>query len=691
MKNYQADAIRNVCVLGHGGEGKTTLTEAMLFNAGLLDRMGRVEDGSTTTDYDAEETKRHISISTALAPFEWKDSKINLIDAPGFFDFYGEVYEAMALADSAIILCSAVSGPVVGTEKAMTMCSKAEMPRMLVINQMDKENANFDKTMEAIKEKFGISVVPIQLPIVEKGAFVGYVDLINMTAKMFDGKNEKEVPVPAALQSRAEELRESLMEAAAETDEELMMTYLDEMELSHDDLVKGINIGVLSGMLTPVSCCCAAPNVGVTTLMDNIVKLLPTANMCKARPAVNAKTGEPVEVKMGGKLAAQVIKTVADPFVGKISIFKVYSGSISAAVTPYNSTQDKTEKSGNVFIMRGSKTIPVDAVVEGDIGAMAKLQFTATGDTLTDPAEPVKFDPIDFPIPCISLAVTAKKSGEEDKVFAGLNRLTEEDPTMRIERNAETGDVLICGLGEMHIDVICAKLRNKFKVEAALSDPRIPYRETIRSTASAEGKHKKQSGGAGQFGVVQIKFEPLPDGDFEFVDAIVGGVVPNQFIPAVEKGLVEAMKKGVLAGYPMIGVKATLYDGKYHPVDSKEVAFKSAARLSYKAACAKASPVLIEPIYRYDIQVPMDYMGDIMGDISRRRGRLIGSNPLSDGLTEVIAEAPLSEMFKYATDLRSMTQGRGSFRSEFVRYEDVPANVAQKIIENAKKEEDEEE
>ena len=691
MKNYKADAIRNVCVLGHGGEGKTTLTEAMLFNAGLLDRMGRVEDGTTTTDYDAEETKRHISIAAAIAPFEWKDTKINLIDAPGFFDFYGEVYEAMALADSAVILCSAVSGPVVGTEKAMTMCKKAEMPRMLVINQMDKENANFEKTMDAITEKFGMSVVPIQLPIVEKGAFVGYVDLINMTAKMFDGKNEKEVPVPANLQAEAEKLRESLMEAAAETDEELMMTYLDEMDLSHDDLVKGINIGVLSGMLTPVACCCAAPNIGVTTLMNNIVKLMPTAAMCKARPAVNAKTGEPVEVKMGGKLAAQVMKTVADPFVGKISIFKVYSGSISADVSPYNANAEKSEKSGNVFMMRGSKTIPVDAVVEGDIGAMAKLQFTNTGDTLTDAAEPVKFDPIDFPLPCINLAVTAKKSGEEDKVFAGLNRLTEEDPTMRIERNAETGDVLVCGLGEMHIDVICAKLRNKFKVEAALSDPRIPYRETIRSTASAEGKHKKQSGGAGQFGVVQIKFEPKDDGDFEFVDAIVGGVVPNQFIPAVEKGLVEAMKKGVLAGYPMIGVKATLYDGKYHPVDSKEVAFKSAARLSYKAACAKASPVLIEPIYRYEIQVPMDYMGDIMGDISRRRGRLIGSNPLADGITEVIAEAPLSEMFKYATDLRSMTQGRGSFRSEFVRYEDVPANVAQKIIENAKKEEDEEE
>ena len=691
MKNYQADSIRNVCVLGHGGEGKTTLTEAMLFNAGLLDRMGRVEDGSTTTDYDDEEKKRHISISTAVAPFEWKDSKVNLIDAPGFFDFYGEVHEAMALADSAVIVCSAVSGPTVGTEKAMSMCSKAEMPRMIIVNQMDKENANFDKAMEIIKDKFGVSAAPIQLPIMEKGAFVGYVDLINMTAKKFEGKGEKEIPVPGDLADHAQELREALVEAAAECDEELMEIYFENMDLSHDELVKGINLGVLSGMLTPVCCCAAAPNIGVTTVMDNIVKLMPTANLCKAPHAVNAKTGEDYEVKMGGKLAAQVIKTVADPFVGKISIIKVYSGYISADVAAYNANAEKSEKSGAVYMMRGSKTIQIDKLVEGDIGAMAKLQFTNTGDTLTDAGEPVKFDAIDFPEPCISLAVTAKKSGEEDKVFAGLNRLTEEDPTMRIERNAETGDVLVCGLGEMHIDVICAKLRNKFKVEAALSDPRIPYRETIRSTAEAEGKHKKQTGGAGQFGVVQIRFEPLPDGDFEFVDAIVGGVVPNQFIPAVEKGLVEAMKKGVLAGYPMIGVKATLYDGKYHPVDSKEVAFKSAARLSYKAACAKASPVLIEPIYSYYITVPTDYMGDIMGDISRRRGRLIGSNQLADGQTEVIAEAPLSEMFKYATDLRSMTQGRGSFRSEFVRYEDVPANVAQKIIENSKKEEDEEE
>ena len=690
MKIYQADSIRNVAVLGHGGEGKTTLTEAMLFNAGLLDRMGKVDDGSTVSDYDPEETKRHISISTAVAPFEWNNTKVNLIDAPGFFDFYGEVYEAMALADSAIIVCGAVSGPVVGTEKAMGLCKKAKMPRMIVVNQMDRENANFDKVVGELHDKFGVSCVPIQLPIMEKDQYVGYVDLTTMTAKKFDGKGEKNIDIPANLADRAQELRESLMEAAAEGDEELMMTYLDTMELSQEEIIRGLSLGIANGDVTPVTAVSALPNVGVYTLMNNIIHYLPAADKAKARPAVNARTGEAVEVKLNGKFAAQVMKTVADPFVGKISIMKVFAGAIDAGFAAYNSNAEKAEKSGTVYMMRGKNLVTVDKIVAGDIGAMAKLQFTATGDTLCDQAEPVKFAPIDFPQPCISRAVSAKKQGEEDKVIQGITRLTEEDPTMQIEKNAETGDVLVKGLGEMHIDVICAKLKNKFKVEAELSDPKIPYRETIRAMAEAEGKHKKQSGGAGQFGVVQMRFEPSPTGEFEFVNAIVGGVVPKEFIPAVEKGLREAMVRGVLAGYPMVGIKATLYDGKYHPVDSKEVAFKSAARLSYKAACAKANPVLIEPIYQYQITVPNDYMGAIMGDMSGRRGRTLGSEQTEEG-TVITAEAPLSEMFRYATDLRSMTQGRGSFTSEFVRYEDVPANIAKKIIDSAVKVEDDDE
>ena len=690
MKDYTAANIRNIGIFGHGGEGKTTLTEAMLYNAGLLERLGRVENGTTTTDYDPEEVKRTISINAALAPLEWKDTKLNIIDAPGFFDFYGEVAAAMALADSALIVVGAVSGPVVGAEKAMDMCKKSAKPRMMVINQMDRENANFDKVMEAVNAKFGPSVVPIQLPILEKGEFIGYVDIPNMTAKKFDGKGEKEMPIPAALEGRAQELYEALTEAAAEADEALMEKYFEEGELSREEILNGLSIGVKDGGITPVCCCAAQPNIGIPTLLDNLVHYMPAANEAKAPAAVDAKTGDAVEVKQDGKFAAQVIKTVVDQF-GKYSIIKVYSGVLDASVAPYNSNNEKSEKPGTIYIMRGNKTVQTDKLIAGDIGALAKLQFTATGDTLCDAAAPVKFAELQFPKPCISLAVSAKKQGEEDKVFAGLNKLLEEDPTITLDKNAETGDVLLAGLGEVHLDVVCAKLKNKTNVEAQLADPRIPYRETIRATAEAEGKHKKQTGGSGQFGVVNMRFEPLDNGeDFEFVNAIVGGVVPKEYIPAVEKGTREAMQKGVLAGYPMTGLKATLFFGKYHPVDSKEVAFKSAARLAYKEACAKASPALIEPIYHYDILVPSDYVGDIIGDLNRRRGRMLGMHPVDEG-TKIEAEAPLSEMFKYATDLRSMTQARGSFTSEFVRYEDVPANEAKKIIDAAKHDDDEEE
>ncbi|MEG1525137.1 MAG: elongation factor G [Clostridia bacterium] len=690
MKDYTAKDIRNIGVFGHGGEGKTTLTEAMLFNAGLLERLGKVENGTTATDFDPEEMKRGISINAAFAPFEWKGTKVNLIDAPGFFDFYGEVTAAMVLADSALIVVGAVSGPVVGVEKAMTMSQKWHKARMIVINQLDRENANFAKVMAAINEKFGPSVVPIQLPIIEDGVFKGYVDIVHMTAKLFDGKSEKETGIPGSLAAEAQSLHEKLTEAAAESDEVLMEKYFDQGELSREEILKGLSAGVTNGMVTPVCCVAAAPNIGVYTLMDNLVHYLPAADGIAAPKAVDIKTGKETEVKQDGKFAAQVVKTVSDQF-GKFSIVKVYRGTLDINVSPYNSNAEKAEKPTAPVMLRGKKNIAVERLNAGDIGALPKLQFTATGDTLCDQSAAVKFAEIDFPRPCISLAVTAKKQGEEDKVIAGLNKIKEEDPTILIEKNPETSDILIMGLGEMHIDVVCAKLRNKANVEAQLNDPRIPYRETIRTMAEAEGKHKKQSGGSGQYGVVQMRFEPTSEGtDFEFVNAIVGGVVPKEYIPAVEKGLKEAMQHGVLAGYPMVGVKATLYDGKYHPVDSKEVAFKSAARLSYKAACAKASPTLIEPIYRYDILVPSDYVGDIIGDLNRRRGRMLGMNPV-DGGTEVVAEAPLSEMFKYATDLRSMTQARGSFKSEFVRYEDVPGSLSQKIIEQTKKEEEEEE
>ena len=685
MKAYTANEIRNIGIFGHGGEGKTTLTEAMLYNAGLVDRF---PNNAPTTDFDPEELKRSISINMAVAPLEWKNTKINLIDAPGFFDFYGEVTAAMALCDAALVVVGAVSGPVVGAEKAMAMCKASKKPRMMVINQMDRENANFDKVMNEAREKFGNDVVPIQLPIVEGGAFKGYVDILSMTAKLFDGKNEKDAPIPAGLKDEAESLLEQLTEAAANADEELLMEYLETFELSHEQILQGLSKGALDGDITPVCCTAASANLGVIQLLNNIVHYLPSAAESALPKAT--KNGQPIELTRDGKMVCSIYKTVNDQF-GKYSIVKVHRGTLDSSVVPFNVTAEKAEKPSAPVMMRGKKSIAVDKLNAGDIGAIAKLQLSNTNDTLCDPSDVVEIEKIQFPEPCIGLAVSAKKQGDEDKVISGLNKLLEEDPTIALERNAETGDVLLKGLGEMHLDVTCAKLKNKNNVEAALADPRIPYRETIRAMAEAEGKHKKQTGGSGQFGVVQMRFEPADEGtDFEFVNAIVGGVVPKEYIPAVEKGLREAMVHGVLAGYPMVGIKATLYDGKYHPVDSKEVAFKSAARLSYKAACVKASPVLTEPIYTYYIWVPNDNVGDIMGDLSRRRGRMLGMTPHNGG-TEITAEAPLSEMFKYATDLRSMTQARGSFRSEFTRYEDVPGDQAKKIIEAAKREDEDEE
>lgn len=685
MKSYTANEIRNIGIFGHGGEGKTTLTEAMLYNAGLVDRF---PNNAPTTDFDPEESKRSISINMALAPLEWKNTKINLIDAPGFFDFYGEVTAALELCDAAMIVVGAVSGPVVGAEKAMAMCKERNKPRMMVINQMDRENANFDKVLSEAKDKFGTSIVPIQLPIVEGGVFKGYVDILNQTAKLFDGKNEKDAPIPGNLQDEAEALLEQLTEAAAAADDDLMMEYLETLELSHEQILMGLNKGALDGDITPVCCTSAISNLGVIQLLNNIVHYLPTAEQSRLPKAL--KNGEEIELTRDGKMVCSIYKTVNDQF-GKYSIVKVHRGTLDASLPLYNSTSEKTEKATAPVMMRGKKSIAIDKLNAGDIGAIPKLQASNTNETLCDPSDIVEIEKIKFPEPCIGLAVSAKKQGDEDKIISGLNRLMEEDPTIALERNPETGDVLLKGLGEMHLDVTCAKLKNKNNVEAQLSDPRIPYRETIRAMAEAEGKHKKQTGGSGQFGVVQMRFEPADEGvDFEFVNAIVGGVVPKEYIPAVEKGLREAMLHGVLAGYPMVGIKATLYDGKYHPVDSKEVAFKSAARLSYKAACVKASPVLTEPIYTYYIWVPNDNVGDIMGDLSRRRGRMLGMTP-SNGGTEIVAEAPLSEMFKYATDLRSMTQARGSFRSEFTRYEDVPGDQAKKIIEQAKHEDEEEE
>ena len=694
MKNYSADKIRNVGLFGHSGEGKTMLSEAMLYAAGVLSRMGT--DGKTVSDYDEEEKKRGQSYTLSVLPLEWNDTKINIVDVPGDFDFAGEVTSAMALVDSAVIVVGAISGPAVGAEKAMFLCKKAGMPKMIVVNQMDKENANFTKVVEEIREKFGSDAVPLMLPIMEGTTFKGYVDIVAMKAKMFDANGgETETDIPGNMQDAADEIRAELVEAAAGMDESLMEKFFEGEELSAQEVISALALGIKTGEITPICATSATGFVGVKTLLNNIVHYMPTAAEAKIPAAVDAKTGEKVEIKPDGKFCARVAKSVvADTSKGKFSIMRVYAGQLTKDMAAFNANKGESEKAGSVFILRGKDLeAPVpEAIVAGDIGVMVKLQYTDTGDTLCDAQAPVKFEEMVFPHTCIALAVSAAKQGDEDKVFSSLRKIAEEDPTIEIEKNAETGDVLLKGLGEKHLDVTCSKVKNRYKADAVVGDPRIPYRETIRGSAEAEGKHKKQSGGAGQFGVVQMRFEPLTNGEeYEFVNAIVGGVVPKEFIPAVEKGLVEAMKKGVIAGYPMVGVKATLYDGKYHPVDSKEVAFKSAARLSFKAACSSPSAraKLTEPVYSFEIHVPDEYMGDIMGDMSRRRGRVLGMTPHPDGGQVVSAEAPLSEMFKYATDLRSMTQGRGSFTMKFERYEDVPSDIEKKIIENAKIEEDE--
>ena len=692
MADYKTKNIRNIALLGHGGEGKTTLTEAMLFAAGMIDRQGKVESGNTVTDFDPEENKRTISISAAIAPVEWKGTKINVIDVPGYFDFIGEMMGPLRVVETAAITVGAVSGLTVGAEKAWAYAKKNNVARMFIINRMDAENANFERTLGQLRDKFGSSVVPVLLPIGEGTSFTGVVNVLENKAYSGKGKDLKEIPVPAGMESAIESATAEITEAAAEAVDELLEKYFEEGELSHEEILQGFSAGMKSGTIVPVVPVSALTGIGVAKLLDIMSTYLHSPEQAEYT-GVNPKNDEAVTRKgTDDPFSAFVFKTIADPFVGKLSLLKVCSGTLTNASSLYNANAEKAEKAGGLFIMRGKTQTNVSQVNTGDIAALSKLQFTNTGDTLCDAANPVRYEQIQFPEPCVQKAVYAAKQGEEDKVFGGLARLQEEDPSIRVEKNTETTETILWGQGELHLDVIRNKLQSKFGANAVLQDPKIAYRETIRKTVSCQGRHKKQSGGHGQFGDVWIEFRPIGDTnvEFEFEDAVVGGVVPRNFIPSVEKGLRENIKKGVLAGYPMVGLHAKLYDGSYHPVDSSEMAFKTAARIAYKKGCMDASPVLLEPIMHVEVLVPDEYMGDVMGDMNKRRGRIMGMNQV-DGLQQVVAEVPIAEMFKYATDLRSMTQARGSFSMTFERYEEVPGDVAKKIIESAQKDEDEEE
>lgn len=657
MKNYTIKNLRNIGLIGHGASGKTSLVEALLFNTGNTDRLGRVEDGTTVTDFDQEEKKRGISLSVSIAPIEADETKINLVDIPGYFDFSGELIQGMRAVDVATIVVCGVSGVQVGTEKAWDYCNKIKLPRTFFINKLDRENSSYDKTLAQLKEKFGISVVPIQYPIGTEDDFKGVVNVISKRVRIHDPKTNKiqEMDAPEELLEKIDECKRMIMEAVAETSEELLDKYFSEGELSDEEIYSGLIEGCASGEIAPVMCGSASKVIGMRCFLEDVVECFPSPKYSIPQKAINTQNSEEVFIGLDENkpFSALVFKTIADPFVGKISLFRVITGKLSNEVTVINSNKDKTEKLANVFFMRGKNQIPTKEVVAGDIAAVAKLQYTETGDTLCDINNKVIYDKMNFPKPAISMAVLPKAKGDEDKISAALQRLLEEDPTFTITRDTENAETIISGVGETHLDVIASRLRNKFGAEVILRLPKIPYRETIKGIADVQGKHKKQSGGHGQYGDVKIKFEPRKDGesDLEFVDNVVGGVVPRNFIPAVEKGLRECIEKGVLAGYPVVGLRATLHDGSYHPVDSSEMAFKMATSIAYKKGLEQAKAILLEPIMHVEIFIPDEYMGDVIGDINKRRGRVLGMEP--DGnLQKIIAEVPLAEMFKYSTDLR---------------------------------------
>ena len=677
--SINSNNIRNIAVIGHSGEGKTSVVEAILFNAHATDRLGKVVDGNTVTDSDEQEIARKMSISLSVAYAMWEGVKINLLDSPGFYDFEGEENEALRAAGGALIVTGASGSVSVGADKAIDKCLKNKIPMVLFINGMDKENADYTGTVAALKEKYKGKIAPIQIPLMEGNKMVGYVNALTERAYRFTGEGLKDIDIPADSKHTLVSMQESLAETAAENDEALMDKYFEEGTLSREDTIRGIRKGIHSVSTIPVMAGSATQNRGIINLIGEIVKYMPSAEERREMLATSLDTDDPVSVTCEeGPFAAQVFKTVVDPFVGKLNVMKVFRGTLKSGTTVYNATTGKTERINQIYLLRGKKQEPVSELSAGDIGAVNKLAATNTGDTLCDENVKVKFDPIHFPRPVLSMAIYAEKKGEEDKIFQGLNKLAEEDYTFTVTKNKETGEMLINGQGETHLDVINRKLKAKFNVSALLKTPKIAYRETIRKTVEAEGKHKKQSGGHGQYGHCKVRFEPF-EGEFEFAEEVVGGAVPKQYIPAVEKGLIECLPHGVLAGYPVTGLRAVLYDGSYHDVDSSEMAFKLAAALAFKEGLKNAKPVLLEPVMKLKIAIPENFLGDIMGDMNKRRGRILGID-MMEGMQVVNAEAPQAEIQRYATDLRSMTQGRGKFTAELARYEEVPAGEAEKIV-----------
>lgn len=686
MKTYPAEKIRNIGLFSHGGAGKTSLTEAMLFVSHATTRLGRVEEGNTVSDWDPDEIKRGISISASIAPVEWRDHKINIIDAPGYADFLGEIKAAMRVCDLALILLDASAGVEVGTEQVWQLANEANRPRAVFINKMDRENANFETSLSAVQATFGGAAVPVQLPIGSEKDFKGVIDLLSRKAFLFSGAKDgvvTEADVPADLVDTVELLRTQLVEKICENDEELMLRYLEEEEIGVDELRHGLVQAIASGEAVPVFAGAATAVKGVALLLDAIVDSFPSPS------SVTATDGSGGTVELApdpaGPLAALVFKTIADPYVGKLSFFRVYSGTMTSDTHVFNTSRAQDERVGQLHVMRGKEQIGVHEITAGDIGAVAKLQVTATGDTLTDPQRRLVLPGIAFPSPAYSAAVHPRTKSDLDKMGMAIQRLLEEDPTLHVSRDAQTGETLVSGLGESHVQIGLDRMARKFGVNVDIGLPQVPYRETISTPVKhVEYKHKKQTGGHGQYGHVFLDIEPVPEGEFEFQEKIVGGVVPKQFIPAVEKGVREALDEGLLAGYPVVHVRVTLTDGSYHTVDSSEMAFKIAAAQAFKKGALQAKPVLLEPVDLLRVTVPEAYMGDVMTDLNGKRGQLQGMAPGENGLTTIEALVPAAEVQRYATDLRSITQGRGSFQMEFHHYQPVPAHLTDGIVSEAK-------
>jgi len=679
MKQHAMGDIRNLCLLSHSGAGKTALAEAILFFTKAITRLGKVDDGSTTSDYDPAEVKRKISINLATLPCEWQGTKINIIDTPGYADFVGEVKAAMRVCDGAVIAVCAASGVEVGTEQVWRYCEEANLPRLILVNKMDRENANFDQTLSQLQDKFGHKCAPLHLPIGSQDSFQGIVDLLAM--KSYTGADAKEGDIPAELADQANSYREKLIEAIAEIDDSLIEKYLGGEELTAEEMATGLRQAVAAGKIVPVLAGSALKSIGVSTLLNTIRALLPSPEGIEAATVdESGKSAGSIKPAADGSLAALVFKTSADPYVGKLTYFRVYRGSIASNSQVWNANQGEVERIGQLFTLRGKNQETADKVSAGDIGAVAKLNVTVTGDTLGIREDAVRIAPAQFPSPIFSEAVHPKTKADVDKLGTALSRITEQDPTIRVSREADTNETILSGMGETQIEVAAEEMARKFGVEVLLETPEVPYKETITVPVKAEYKHKKQTGGHGQYGHVRLKLEPLPRGSgHEFENKIVGGAIPRNYIPSVEKGVNEARQEGVLARYPVVDVRTTVYDGSFHPVDSSDICFKIAGAGALKNGMAEGQPILLEPIMTVKIRVPEEFTGDIIGDLNAKRAKVLGMNPV-DGSNVIDAQVPQAEILRYTIDLKSITQGRGSFTLDFSHYEEVPQHITEKIV-----------